>query len=142
MEDTGRPKMLRTATGRSEIGVTWQAPPLNACITTFSPKECMFISESKSTLAPCRLGVCAAAVSPTRNTKADRVFLRPPRCQNGAVSHFRQITPVIFLLPLSTPCTPKVSSEALPHVLTARSDIPFTICHIKQTMHSSRALFL
>src|SRR6476620_430691 len=96
--------MLRTATGRSESGVTWQALPLNACITTFSPSECMLISESKSTLVPCRLGVCAEAVSPTRNTKAVKVlvFIRPPPAQNGAISHFGQITSVILLQPSSS----------------------------------------
>src|SRR5882757_2208022 len=100
MEETWRPKTLRTANGRSESGVTWQAPPLNACITTFSPRECMLISVSTSTPAPCRPGVCAEAVSPTSITKAVKVFIRPPRCQNGSISHFRQITSVIFLPPL------------------------------------------
>src|ERR1700761_566236 len=114
MEDTGRPKMLRTATGRSEIGVTWQAPPLNACITTFSPREGMLISVSKSTLVSCKLGVCAEAVSPIRNTKAVNVFIRPPRCQNGVISHFGQITLVIFILRPSASCTPKVSHLQLP----------------------------
>ena len=62
-------------TRSTDGGVTWQAPPLNACLTTFSPSECMLINVSKSTLVPCRLGVCAEAVSPTSIIKAVKVFI-------------------------------------------------------------------